>query len=151
MCQECFPKIPKTKVADKCWYVFFFSFFSCSLSSLQWCFFWAHACVIKIPFIINISPKRSSFKIWNFADRKAGEIYFHAGPLSLHSLQTVSTSWVSQNKRFFHFNQTHVVVAKISLQRHNIKTYGSFWKSSLKEITTCWAILKCLKTVMIFF
>lgn len=48
--------------------------------------------VIKIPLNINISPKRSSFKIWNFADRKAGEIYFHAGPSSLHSLQTVTIS-----------------------------------------------------------
>lgn len=147
-----FPKFRKQKLqinVDMCFSFRFF--FLLSLSSLQWCSSWAHACVIKIPFIINISPKRSPFKIWNFADRKAGEIYFHAGPLSLRPLQTVSTSWVSQNKRFFHFHQTHVVVAKISLQRHNIKTYGSFWKSSLKEITTCWANLKCLQNCYDFF
>lgn len=131
--------------------MFFFSFFSSSLFFSMVHFFFWHTRVIKIPFNINISLKRSSFKIWNYVDRKAGEIYFHAGPSSLHSLQTVSTSWVSQNKRFLHFSQTHVVVAEISLQRHNIKAYGSFWKSSLKAITTCWAILKCLRIVMNFF
>lgn len=119
--------------------VFVSLFFFLTFSSFQWRFFWhTHVMrhVIKIPLNINISAKRLSFKIWNYADHTAGEIYFHAGPSSLHSLKTVSISWVNHNKRLLNFNKTHVVMAEISLQRHNIKAYGSFWKSSLKEITT---------------
>lgn len=45
----------------------------------------------------------------------------------------------SHNSRLLHFNQTHIVMAEMLLQRHNIKAYGSVWKWLLMGITTCWA------------
>lgn len=67
------------KVSDKCrclLFLFFFLSLSFFLSSWH-----THVmrCVIKIPLNINISPRRSPFRVWVPADREAGEIYFHAG------------------------------------------------------------------------
>lgn len=81
------PKFFKQKVSDKCRCLLFLSFFWLSL--LFHGIFWHTRVmrrVIKIPLNVNISLRRSSFRVWDHADRKAGETYFHAGPSSTHIL-----------------------------------------------------------------